>query len=124
MVGISLAFWLLPAGPTVYLWALSAAYAVTFVFGVCLLIKSRAVELLGATIAIVPPLLAAGVASAGVLAIGPALGPLFLPLEVIGAAACFGGVYLGLLLLTFRRPTLDLLSVVPGMARFLPVRSW
>lgn len=122
LLSIGLAFWLLPQGPAPYLWALAAVGAGGVVCGALLLMRARAIELSGAAIALIPSLLAASLASTCLFAIGPALDRLLLPVEVGLAAVCFGIVYFLTLLVVFTRITLNLLTFVPGVARFLPAR--
>lgn len=116
--GMCLAFWLVPKGLALYLWALSAMGALTFAFGVSQLVKDKAIEPMAAVIAVLPPLVASALASTCVVSIGAALELRFLFIKVAVSAACFGFVYLTVLFVAFRRPALDMLVIIPGMNRF------
>ncbi len=117
LVSIGLTFFLLPQGLEAYLWALVGVGAVVCVCGAVLLSRVDAIDFSGAAVAVAPPLLASALAALSVYAVGPIFEALWLPAEVGVLAACFGFVYAGVLLAAFNRPTLELLTIVPGIAR-------
>jgi len=110
---IALAFWLLPEGLSRYLWALAIMTSAGAFTGLLLLYKSRAADLMGMTLAIVPPACAAGIASAAVLAAIPFLEVLWLPARLAVTASLFGLIYLVVLFIGQKRTVLDLLSIIP-----------
>jgi O-antigen/teichoic acid export membrane protein len=123
LVSIGLAIWLLPNGLNGYLWALASVGAGAFACGALLLVRARALDLSGIAVALAPALIAAGLAALLLRMVAPHVAPLWLPLGVVAAAACFALVHIAVLLVGFTRPTSELLTIVPGFARFNATNS-
>ncbi len=123
IVSIALAFWLLPQGPLVYLWALAIVGLIGFLFGAFFLIRDQAVGLAGLALATIPPTLATSLAAISIFLIKSKFQGLWPIFDLIVTAVCFSSVFSCFLLAFFRRSLFDLLAILPGGPRLIRVIS-
>ena len=114
-LGVTLAFWLVPAGIQIYVSALVAHGMLLLVLAVELLVRTGGIGRASLLAAFLPPVLAVTAAMGAVFAARVTLGSSsILPVRLLCESALFAIVYLAVLRLAFKRALRELVEVAPA----------
>ncbi len=126
-LGIGLALWLVPAGPSVYLAALIAASGLMLSVTLAVLTATHGISAKAVITAILPAITATLAAAGAMFAVRKVFGTSdYVPMRLLTDGVAFSIAYLAVMRVGFLGPLRELLEVAPGgatIATFLWVRS-